>query len=799
MIGQYIGQYRIIDVLGRGGMATVYRAVQTSIEREVAIKIIQTRVTPDDPAYLEFRKRFEREARLSANLSHPHILKVFDFGEHNGDPYLVMELQSGGSLWDLIQSGQLTIERASRLIDQMASALDYAHQQGIIHRDLKPKNILLDGVGNAILSDFGIARLMGGDQTSLTGAGFVMGTPAYMPPEQWSGERVLDRRADVYAFGMMIYEMLAGGLPFPTDSTPRIMYWHMNQLPPSLLLRRKELPAGIDLVVGKALAKDPDQRYGTAGEVAAALRDALHGISPLELTSPIPATKPSASTPVIGSPHAETYITSQTPKSALLGAPADQQTTRPKRNYSKARRLPMTNILIGGAAITIVVLTIAIISISQGNGFLGIGLVPTETPTATFTDTPTYTATATSTPSPTSTYTPSHTPTATNTLDPVVLAGMTLTERALSATPTPSPDTEKTVAAIIAAQETEVATTTTANAIATAAPTLTAQSWTKTFTPTYTPSATVTPSPTETATITPSPTPTETATNTPTSTYTPLPTATPRPTETPVPTQPPPAQIVYTSVESGIDQVWVMNPDGTGHRRLTFSNVEDNWSKWSPDRRSIIFATYRSGSNEIWVMDANGDNVSPLATGANDWDPVYSPDGSQIVFVSERDGNREIYLMDADGTNQRRLTNTRAQDWFPTWTPNGDRIIFQSNRNGNFDIYSMDLNGSDVQQLTTSSSHDQHPDVSPDGQFIVFTSRRNGNDEIYIMDIDGANQRRLTQDSARDQTPVWSPDGQNIAFASTRGGKFAIFRMDVNGQNVVQLTDAAYACYDPAW
>jgi serine/threonine protein kinase len=180
LVGQRIGNYEIISILGKGGMAIVYRARQINVQREVAIKVIKPDLAETD----ELIRRFEREANTVASLTHPHILKLFDSGQHEGMLYLVMELLTGGTLGDLIQDNPLPPERVQHLLDQMADALDYAHGKGLIHRDLKPQNILLDNQGNAHLTDFGIAKMLSAG-TVLTQSGVAMGTPAYMPPEQW--------------------------------------------------------------------------------------------------------------------------------------------------------------------------------------------------------------------------------------------------------------------------------------------------------------------------------------------------------------------------------------------------------------------------------------------------------------------------------------------------------------------------------------------------------------------------------------------------------------------------------------
>ncbi len=225
LTGQVFGQYKLGARIGKGGMAAVYRARQESMDRDVAIKVMAAELAHNE----EFVARFEREARVIARLQHPHILPVIDFGRSGEFVYLVMRMVDGGTLSDRLIEGSLTIEHVNRFLSQVGSALEYAHQRGVIHRDLKPNNVLLDDADNTYLTDFGIAKMIAGvtGNQALTSTGAVMGTPAYMAPEQWRSEPV-DARTDIYALGIILYEMLIGGLPFQADTPFGMMYKHFE-------------------------------------------------------------------------------------------------------------------------------------------------------------------------------------------------------------------------------------------------------------------------------------------------------------------------------------------------------------------------------------------------------------------------------------------------------------------------------------------------------------------------------------------------------------------------------------------
>ncbi len=343
LVGRTLGKYQIVELLGKGGMAEVYKAYHPRLNRYVCIKILHSYLAEGE----DFLARFEREARAVATLRHPHIVQIHDFDVENDVYYMVMEYIDGGTLAARMyalskENKYMPAGQVLSIVSQVAEALDYAHGKGIIHRDMKPSNILLDSHGNAFLADFGIARMMSGTQFTSTGA--LVGTPMYMSPEQGQGIEVTEA-TDIYSFGVILYELLTGKVPFNADTTPlAIIHKHITEPPPPPRSVRPSLPPEVEQVILKALAKDPHERHKSAGEMVRELEKALppSAVTALETSqeeAPAPAVAPLPvplpTTPVRPpekvsepAPQLQTFQAHTPPPSELTNAKALQPTQK---------------------------------------------------------------------------------------------------------------------------------------------------------------------------------------------------------------------------------------------------------------------------------------------------------------------------------------------------------------------------------------------------------------------------------------------------------------------------------------
>jgi photosystem II stability/assembly factor-like uncharacterized protein len=419
-IGKELGPYRVLEQIGIGGMATVYKAYHAATDRYVAVKVLSERMGGDE----ELRKRFQREAKVIARLEHAHILPVYDHGRSGDRLYLVMRYIEAGTLKDRLVDGAMDLAQVSRIIGQVGGALEYAHRLGVVHRDVKPSNVLIDGQGDCYLTDFGLARIIEAS-VRLTATGVGIGTPAYMSPEQGQGDRV-DARSDIYSLGVMLYEMVTGQVPYQAETPLAVVLKHISAPLPLPSSVKPDIPEAVERVILKAMAKNPDDRFQTMGEVVAALDAAVR------------LARAEASTEVAMGESAPVEVVPSSTKE-LLARTAIRVRTVTKARWARIAvwvavgvvsllalafvlsRVPVRVQTRGeqGAAPPVVTPTEAIVAAATATP------QPTAAPSATSTRTPTHTPTSTHTPTatPTSTplpptSTPTQTPTASPTLTP---------------------------------------------------------------------------------------------------------------------------------------------------------------------------------------------------------------------------------------------------------------------------------------------------------------------------------------------------------------------------------------------
>ena len=349
MDGTPFGRYRLVELLGAGGMGEVWRAHDTETDRVVAIKVLPSYLSADQ----EFQQRFRREAHAAASLNNPHVIPIHHYGEIDGRLYVDMRLIEGRDLQTVLAEGPLDPERAVRIVEQVARALHAAHKVGLIHRDIKPSNVLIDADDFAYLIDFGIARTA--DETRMTKSGNMLGTFAYIAPERLDPKADEDARADIYSLACVLYEALTGDPPFPGSTTAHLITAHLTTPPPRPSISRPDVPAEVDNVIATGMAKDPNHRYATTIEFADAARDAI--TDPIARPTPAYAQPPAEQTSSPRSPAAVTRQRQTPPTPVEQPYPrtdpgSDQRSSEPTLSPRPRRQAGLAAII---AAVVVIV------------------------------------------------------------------------------------------------------------------------------------------------------------------------------------------------------------------------------------------------------------------------------------------------------------------------------------------------------------------------------------------------------------------------------------------------------------
>jgi serine/threonine-protein kinase len=368
--GDTVGSYEIINQVGQGGMATVYKAYHPQLDRHVAVKIIHQSFLEDE----NFVARFQREAQIVARLDHPNIVPVYDFNSHQGQPFLVMKFIEGVTLKTVLSQNQVSFDRLVNMMQAVASALSYAHSRGVLHRDMKPSNILVDHEQRPYITDFGLARLVQAGASTLS-QDMLLGTPHYISPEQARGEQELGPATDIYSLGVILYEITVGRVPFTGNTPYSIVHDHIFTPLPLPTELNPEIPPALEQVLLRALAKSPQDRYRSAVEMLEAFQSAAveTGFKTGQLKPHVAGVK---SVPNINSPSAKPVIT--IPAAAPTGSAVKRVVVVKSSRSSRKNWLWAMLIVLGLIAITL----LAIIGSIMSNAFQEVSsMVETRLPT----------------------------------------------------------------------------------------------------------------------------------------------------------------------------------------------------------------------------------------------------------------------------------------------------------------------------------------------------------------------------------------------------------------------------------
>jgi serine/threonine-protein kinase len=798
------GRYAIERELGHGGMATVWLARDLRYDRLVALKVLRPELAASLGA-----ERFLREIMLAARLQHPHIVSVYDSGEietaaRPGAPILwfTMPYIEGESLRErLRREGRLGLEEALAVAREVARGLQYAHEHGVIHRDVKPENILLTRDRSTLVADFGIARPTGGTSTSdLTGTGIVVGTPAYMSPEQATGLADLDARTDVYALGCVLYEMLTGEPPFSGPTVQAIVMKHLTQQPALAGGTGAPIPEAIRPVLARALAKSPLDRQATAAEFGEALEAADVARRPAPKRRVLTAAsavlvggmaaflvlRATESDSAGGSPRAGSsggtvasgfarklaqlsfgegleewpawspdgtslaYVAEVDGYRQLFVRPmpggGERQLTHGRRDHIQPAWSP------DGARIAFV------------RGATATGkLEPSEADGYYFEGAELWTLELDSgdeTKLSDNAFNPSYSPDGQRLAFDALLAGgqrvwvsdprgrnprqvtSDSSEAVVHTQPRWSPDGSKLVFRRIEKLKSDIAVADDA----TQAVIRITDDYIFDLDPTWSPDG---------------------------------------------------RSIYFSSSRGGGLNLWRVPVGPTGAPagpadQLTTGAGEDVQSTLHPDGRRLVFAV-RGIHSDLWRLPVapetgrtTGSPEPVVGTTRVESRGAWSPDGRWMAFNSDRAGEMNIWLRDSAG-GERRITSGPGGDYQPTPSPDGSMLVFFSARGGNTDIWRVNLADTALTRLTDHPALDTNPFYSPDGKRIAFVSDRSGRSEVWLMNADGSGQRQVGSVGCWGHFLIWTKDGRAVVFRGESDRQVQIYQADIASGALTQL------------
>jgi len=729
LIGKTVNGYEVLSQVGQGGMATVYLARQRSMNRNVALKFLPSAFMNDD-TYLQ---RFEREVKIVSQLEHRNIVPVYDFGEFDGQPYIAMRYMPAGSVEELLAEGRIPLPRVLSIVEQVAFALDYAHQKGILHRDLKPSNILLDDGGGAFITDFGIARILGEGSGAITTQG-VVGTPSYMSPEQARAEP-LDGRSDVYSLGVMLFELLTGRRPFESDTPYSIAVMHVTMPPPSPRQFEPNISIALEKVIMRALRKTRDDRFESAGELARSLRLSLESIESADDADARPETETTAehySVEPVGAPASAldpAPLPAPAPSASTTSDTSPVASVLPRMQRSPRSR--RRNMWIGAAAGGLLGCALLAGLLILGLSLFGL-LSRDEDVSASATALELVDEMATATAVSRVTVAITAAPQREATKVPLQMtwialnaaADATFTAEAIFAdarpTATPAeiqpvgvrerPTLNPPLASVagelvyFARRETQDDDEPTFEIVV-----LDLTSWeTRRF-----------------------------GAGDGSSTY-------PRP-------SPDGRWIAFQSNHDGDFEIYLANRYGGQLTRLTQNSVWDRLPSWSPDGDWIIYSSDTRGDQTLDLYQIGPLDGETQLIYSDQWRNSHariSPDGVHIVFTagpSVRDASTwEIRLVDRDTGASKLLTDNAVRDASPAFSPDGQVIVYVTTIGGARALASMNLEGDDRRILYTGPGSVWSANYSPDGRFIAVTATVNGMDQLFLMDAAGGNAQQIT-------------------------------------------------------